>query len=99
MCCSTYVPARATAAEVEAALEGLEPTGDLTVTRTENDDNGYDWQVCLPHVGGDFTFIACLMYDLLQYYMRFLIYSSASFVLFRAIQLFTFTDHLKYVLN
>lgn len=31
--------------EVEAALEGLEPTGDLTVTRSENNDNGYDWQV------------------------------------------------------
>ena len=46
--------ASASAAEVEAALEGLEPTGDLTVSRSENDDNGYDWQVwpaCL-HVSG-----------------------------------------------
>lgn len=42
---STYVSAGASAGEVEAALEGLEPTGDLTVTRSENDDNGYDWQV------------------------------------------------------
>lgn len=44
-CCSTYVSAEASAADVEAALEGLEPTGDLTVTRGENDENGYDWQV------------------------------------------------------
>lgn len=35
----------ATAAEVEAALEGLEPTGDLTVTRRKNGDH-YEWQVC-----------------------------------------------------
>lgn len=42
---STYVSAGASAGEVEAALEGLEPTGDLTVTRTNNSNNGYDWQV------------------------------------------------------
>lgn len=42
---STYVSAGASAEEVEGALEGLEPTGDLTVTRSENDNNGYDWQV------------------------------------------------------
>lgn len=41
---STYISSVATAEEVEAALEGLEPTGDLTVTRTIN-TNGYDWQV------------------------------------------------------
>lgn len=45
LCHSTYVSAGASAAEVEAALEGLEPTGDLTVTRSMNYDNGYDWQV------------------------------------------------------
>lgn len=43
--CSTYVSAGALPEEVEAALEGLEPTGDLTVTRTNNSENGYDWQV------------------------------------------------------
>lgn len=43
--CSTYISAEAPAGEVEAALEGLEPTGDLTVTRTLNSQNGYDWQV------------------------------------------------------
>lgn len=41
---STYISSVATAEEVEAALEGLEPTGDLTVTRSVN-TNGYDWQV------------------------------------------------------
>lgn len=39
--------AGASAAQVEAALEGLEPTGDLTVTRSMNSENGYDWQVRL----------------------------------------------------
>lgn len=33
---------------MEAALEGLEPTGDLTVTRSINANNGYDWQVKKP---------------------------------------------------
>lgn len=42
---STYVSSVATTEEVEAALEGLEPTGDLTVTRSINLNNGYDWQV------------------------------------------------------
>ncbi|CAM9433832.1 unnamed protein product, partial [Ectocarpus sp. 8 AP-2014] len=50
---STYVSAGASAGEVEAALEGLEPTGDLTVTRSENDDNGYDWQVTFETPVGD----------------------------------------------
>lgn len=44
-CCSTYTSAGASAGEVEAALEGLEPTGDLTVTRSMNSENGYDWEV------------------------------------------------------
>ena len=45
---STYISAQASAAKVEAALEGLESTGDLSVSRTLNDGNGYDWQVCRP---------------------------------------------------
>ncbi|CAM9849342.1 unnamed protein product [Phaeothamnion confervicola] len=49
----TYVAAGASAAEVEAALEGLSTLGDVEVRRDENDGNGYDYTVTIVTPVGD----------------------------------------------
>ncbi|CAM9134345.1 unnamed protein product [Discosporangium mesarthrocarpum] len=50
---SVYISAGATPGEVQSALEGISSMGELSVSRTTNDGNGYDWAVTFLTPVGD----------------------------------------------